>query len=389
MAIKSNNAGGENTNRRKTNSKKKKKQQIKIFIFIAEILIILAMLFVVWKVFMATDEAEGPQFTTVEPSDVIINEDVKDNIEATVPDGEEEPKIKGYWNIALFGLDAKDSDHLTSGSRSDSIMVASINKDTGDIKLVSVYRDTYLNIGNDRYTKCNAAYSKGGAAQAISMLNMNLDLNITDFVAVGYVALAECVDALGGVWIDVDSEELKHINNYQISIVNDLAEFTEADYIKVEKSGYQLLNGLQVAGYCRIRATAGSDFARAERQREVIKAMADQAKKANINTLTDIVTKVAKHVYTDIDVKDMIELLKNITDYEIVEEGGFPRSDLWANADMDADGACVVPTDLEKNVVWLHEFLFEEADYKVSSTVSECCQVIKDKTAAHIDKIRE
>lgn len=381
MATNTKNASGENTDRKKGG--KKKKQQVKIIIFIIEILIILAMLLVVWKVFQTTEEAKGPQFTDIESEDVHINDDVKENIEASVPEGEEEPKIKGYWNIALFGLDAKGTD-LTRGSRSDSIIIASINQDTGDVKLMSVYRDTYLNLGNDTYDKCNAAYSKKGASQSLSMLNMNLDLNITDFVTVGYQALSECVDALGGIWIEVDSEELKHINNYQTSIVADVKAFTKDDYVPVEKSGYQLLNGLQTAAYCRIRATAGSDFARAERQREVIKAMAEEAQSADLGTLTDIVKNVAEYIHTDIDTDDMLEMVKNIGNYKIVDEGGFPRSDAFLNANMDSVGATVVPDDLVENVVWLHEFLFEEVDYEVSSTVKECDAQIKKNTAPYL-----
>ena len=232
-------------------------------------------------------------------------------------------KIVDYWNIALFGLDATKPEHLYKGSRSDSIMIASIHKETGEIKLVSVYRDTFLNVGNDKYTKCNAAYSNGGADQAISMLNMNLDLNITDFVAVGYPALIECIDALGGVWVDIDKEELKHINNYQTSIIRDVSSLANYEIVKVTQTGNQLLNGLQASAYCRIRQTSGDDFKRAERQREVIKAMTEKAQSANLDTLLEVVKAVAPNVYSTFDLSDtakMTELLKNIGKYKIVED---------------------------------------------------------------------
>ena len=103
-----------------------------------------------------------------------------------------------YMNIALFGVDAKTDSELFKGSRSDSMMIASINMDTGDIKLVSVYRDTFLNLSNDSYRKCNAAYSYGGAEQAVKMLNMNLDMDIENFVTVGYKGLRDVIDGLGG-----------------------------------------------------------------------------------------------------------------------------------------------------------------------------------------------
>ena len=185
--------------------------------------------------------------------------------------------MKGYWNVALFGVDATKPDQLYKNSRSDSIMIASINLDNGEVKLVSVYRDTYLNIGNDNYRKCNTAYAAGGAQQAIEMLNANLDMDITDFVTVGYQALMDCIDGLGGVWIEVDESEIKHINNYQKTISKDV--LNDRPYTEVTKTGYQLLDGLQATAYCRIRYTKGDDFKRAERQREVLQAIEDEAKK--------------------------------------------------------------------------------------------------------------
>lgn len=123
--------------------------------------------------------------------------------------------MSGYRNVALFGVDARDKS-LGKGNRTDTIIVASINETTKEVKLVSVYRDTYLNIGNDSYNKANSAYAKGGPLQAINMLNMNLDLNITDYVTVGWAGVADTIDALGGVEIDVDESEINHLNNYQV-----------------------------------------------------------------------------------------------------------------------------------------------------------------------------
>ena len=145
--------------------------------------------------------------------------------------------MKGYRNIALFGVDSTTG-ALTKNTRSDTIMIASINQDTGECKLVSIYRDTYLNLSNDSYNKCNAAYAKGGPEQAINMLNMNLDMNITDFVTVGFAGLTDAVDALGGVMIDVDDSEISHLNNYQLCIAEDL----KRSYTPVKDTGYQLLD---------------------------------------------------------------------------------------------------------------------------------------------------
>ncbi len=359
------------------------KSKAKMIIFAIELLIIAVMLALVWKVFQTTEAAEGPHMVELQEEEIKINPEVQESMNQAAINKEEE-KNEGYWNIAFFGVDATKPEQLYKGSRSDTIMIASINMDNGEIKLVSVYRDTYLNRGNDTYGKCNAAYAYNGAAQAMSMLNTNLDLAITDFVTVDYHAIKTAVDGLGGVWIDVDKEEIKHINNYQLSIIRD-TDIPKSEYVAVTETGYQQLNGLQAAAYCRIRYGGGDDFKRTARQRELVMAMADQAKTKSVGELTDLLPKVLKYVYTDIDETDMVELLKNITKYTIVEEGGFPQlDDLTTETIGRANGSCVVPLDLEKNVVWLHEFLFGEEDYQVSDIVKECSKRIQKDTAPYL-----
>lgn len=415
MATNANHASGRNTNRKAT-GKKKGNQTLKIVIFLIEILIIIAMLIVVWKVWDTTDENPGYNIVEIDKGDVHINPSIeqagKESQEnETKPSTGQEvevenpPKVLEYWNIALFGLDASKNNNLQKGQRSDSIIIASIHKETGEIKLVSVYRDTYLNIGNDSYQKCNSAYSLGGYPSAISMLNMNMDLNIEDFVSVSYRALIDCIDALGGVYIDVDKAELEYIDQYQVSILANLdgiiseSEFQNANmskykgkYEPVKKSGYQLLNGLQAAAYCRIRYTAGDDFKRAERQREVIAAMFEQAQSADLDTLLNVVKKVAPNVLTTFDVFDveeMGELLKNINNYKIVDEAGFPNEDLRTTGNIGGAGSCVIPVNLEENVIWLHEFLFEEEDYQVTDEVKECSEMIEKKTSKYFNKVSD
>ena len=259
-------------------------------------------------------------------------------------------------------------------------MVASINQDTGDVKLVSVYRDTYLNKGNDKYNKCNGAYADGGPEQAINMLNMNLDLNITDFVTVGFAGLTDTIDALGGVYIDVDSEEIKHINNYQMCIAEDL----KRSYTEVTETGLQLLDGLQATAYCRIRYTAGDDFKRAERQREVLQAVSEQAKKASVSSLTKIANDVFPEVYTSLKLDEIITLLTEVSKYEVVGESGFPNETMRATGNIGSKGSCVIPVDLESNVVWLHQFLFDNASYTVSKEIKTYSDKIYSDTNAYI-----
>lgn len=372
----------------KRNSKKGK-SKAKIILFAIELIIILAMVAVLWWVM--SQEDEGPKVTVLDSSSLAIPSQV-------IQEKEEGGTMHGYINIALFGVDALNDKQLFKDSRSDSTMIASINLDTGDIKLVSVYRDSYLNIGKvkelfsekkwtedrldpeaDYYTKCNAAYAYGGAQQAVKMLNMNLDMDITDFVTVGYKGLSKVIDGLGGVYVEVDSEELKHINNYQQAV----AEVLQCDYTKVTETGYQCLNGVQATAYCRIRQTAGSDFQRTARQREVLKSIEAQAKKADLTTLLKVFDNAIGDIYTSLNTDDIKELLGNIANYSIVEEAGFPNEKLRSNANIDGHGACIIPDDLVENVEWLHHFFFEDEEYTVSDTLREYSEKILSNVAKY------
>ncbi|MCM1185909.1 MAG: LCP family protein [Lachnoclostridium sp.] len=358
-----------NSNQRKTRQKRK------VIIFSIEIVVLLAMVAVLYVVMTKTN-SKGPSYTVVEPQNVTSPEVQQKKEEGNM-------KIEEYWNIALYGVDAKRDSQLYKGSNSDCIMICSINKTTGDIKLVSVYRDTLMNIGNDQYYKCNRAYMEGGYEQSLKMLNMNLDMDITDFVTVGYKGLMEVIDGLGGVYIDVDFEEMVHLNNYQKTIVTDVDGIN--NYIEVKEPGYQLLNGLQAAAYCRIRKTKGDDFKRAERQREVIKAIEEQAKKEkNPQVLINIFNNAIDDIFTSLDPKDIIALLPKIADYRIVEEGGFPDESMRTTGNIGAKGSCVVPLNLEDNVVWLHKFLFEEQDYSVTANVAEYSEEVASLSAPYI-----
>ena len=345
--------------------KNSKKKRTKILLFIVEIFVLLLMVVVLYGVL----KTEKVGKVEIPEEDIVIN---------PIVEQKEETTMKGYRNIALFGVDSTTG-ALDKNTRSDSIMIASINLDTGECKLVSVYRDTYLNLSNDSYNKCNAAYAKGGPKQAINMLNMNLDMNITDFVTVGFAGLTDTIDALGGIMIDVDSEELKHINSYQICMAEDL----KRSYTPVTDTGYQLLDGLQATAYCRIRYTAGDDFKRAERQREVLMAIADKAKSASPATLNTIANDVFKEVYTSLDISEILELLGDIGKYEIVDQGGFPEESMRATGTIGSKGSCVVPVNLEQNVAWLHGFLFKDEEYTPSDQVKEYSEKIKADTSGY------
>lgn len=356
--------------------KRKAKNRKKVIIFAVELLVIVVLVFILWKFKdfgkSSTPTGEkGPTILDVDfnENEIAINDQVKDN-----------EHMQGYFNVALFGVDSRTGE-LAKGTLSDSIMIASINMDTGDVKLVSVYRDTYLNLSNDKYGKCNSAYSYGGAEQAIKMLNMNLDLDIKEFVTVGFEGLSATIDALGGIYLDVDSEELEHINNYQKTMAEDM----QVKWEPVEETGYQLLNGLQATAYCRIRYKKGNDFARAASQREVVQAIADTAKSADLATLIKVANDVSPYVYTSFSLDEIIDLLGDIGNYEIVEELGFPDATMRGSSKLGSKGSCVYAIDLVDNVVWLHEELFGDENYVPSKEVEECSKEIHNFVSQYVD----
>lgn len=341
---------------------KAKKTRRTIIILAAEILV-LALLVIVYFVV-----SKGTQVQKI-----VINEE-KIGIEENIENNEELDK---YFNIALFGIDARNGS-LEESHRSDTIMIASINTETKEVKLVSVYRDTYLNV-NGNYNKVNAAYSLGGPENAVTTLNSNLNLNIKDFVSVGFRGVVDTVDALGGVWVDVDSAEIKHLNNYAKCIAEDL----DMQPTYVNETGYQLLNGLQATAYCRIRYTAGDDFKRTERQREVLQAIMDEAQKTDAATVSDIADSVFPNIATTLSLEEIVELLSDVQSYTIADNTGWPFATNITTATVGSKSV-VIPMNLEENVVLLHEFLFDEMDYEISDTVLEYSQDIIDETSPYI-----
>ena len=342
-------------NKKVTSKKRKARKRRRIILFAVEMVALVVLGVVLWAVMKQT----SMQKINVKEEDIVINDTVENNV-----------AMKGYRNIALFGLDARDK-NLGKGNRSDTIMIASINLDTGEVKLCSVYRDTYMNLGNDKYSKCNAAYASGGPEQAISMLNMNLDMNITDYVSIGFNGMIDVVNSLGGVEIDIREDEIKYLNDYQASMFStETKERLTNDYVKVTQPGVQTLNGLQATAYCRIRYTAGDDFKRAERQRTVLLAILEKARTASVGTLNDTLDKVLPNVATNLDTKEMLSVLKDLASYKVVATDGFPFETNRVTGKVGKAGSCVIPTSLEDNVVLLHKFFFEQEEYTPSKSVS-------------------
>lgn len=289
----------------------------------------------------------------IRAEDIVVNEEVKEN----------EIVGEGYTNVAIFGIDSREGE-LELGTRTDCLIVGSLNNETKEIRMVSVYRDTVLDIGDGELQKCNAAYSFGGPTQAINMLNKNLDLDIQEYVTVDFAAIANVIDLLGGVEIDVKDEEVGYINEF----LGETASVAGKEAHQVTKAGVQQLDGVQATTYARIRSTAGGDFTRTERQRLVIEKIAERAQKSDFATLNKIVDEVLPTIKTSFSATEIIAYAKDFMKYKIGASSGFPFDKTTDT--ISGLGSIVIPVDLDTNVQKLHEFLYDEKDYVISGEVS-------------------
>ena len=269
-----------------------------------------------------------------------------------------------YRNIVIYGVDSREG-QLTKDSHSDTIVICSINKSTKEVKMVSVYRDTYLDNTNGEFRKATECYFFGGPERSINMLNKNLDLDITDYVTVNFNAVVEAVDLIGGIDLDVTEEEIQWINGYQ----EENYAVTGAEPVLVTSAGYQHLNGTQTLAYCRIRYTDGYDFKRTERQRTVLTKIFEKAKSQGLPTLMSLADTMMPSISTSLSNTELIELLTGMGSYTLGENTGFPFDQYPINDSYAGD--CVVPVNLANNVTKLHSFLFGEANYVPSQTVQE------------------
>ena len=341
------------------------KSKTKKILFAVEIIVLLLFiggLYVYGQLNSKLDKINQP---VLDDSKIKVNQEVQDSIDS------QESTLTGYTTYALFGIDHRDKNTALGGENSDTIIIASVNNDTKDVKLVSVYRDTLLNLGNDTYSKANAAYAYGEAEQAITMLNTNLDLNISEYATVNFNALTTIIDDLGGLDMDMSYAEIVHMNNYCV----ETSEETGKDYTPIELPDrpddieavqyHYHLNGVQATSYCRIRYIASLDMGRTERQRRVIQMIVSKAKSAGLGKIFKIMDDVFPMVTTSMTKDEILQLLPTLIGYSVDDTTGFPTSYKFSNV----KGSIIVPTTLETNVIELHKFLYGDEAYTPSATV--------------------
>ena len=385
-------ASGKNTRNSKKRRRKKKGGNIALFVVEIVILVILAIgVFAYSRINkglknlgteMGDQQAQAGAEQTGEPqqasqedmADVVMNEGVATN-----------EVLTGYTNVALVGIDTRDGD--IDYANSDTMLVASINNDTWGVRMVSLYRDTYLNMdpenGGWNFNKCNSAYAHGSVHQFLSMLNANLDLNITDYVVVDMKALATLIDDLGGISIILTEEEVGHLNNYcvETSEITGM-DYTPLEYYEGQEATEYNLTGIQAVAYARIRYTSGNDPKRTQRQRLVIEKIVDKAKSSGIASVSAIIEHVFPLVKTSFSSAQLVKMASQMFNYNIEKTSGFPFEHLEPDSIVATNGDSIdalIPVTLAQNVSELHEFLFDDYEYQVSPTVqSYSDQIVAD-----------
>lgn len=345
----------------KMKNQKKKHKGLRIFLIIILIIVIIIAGLVLAGYGFVNGKINKVQKENIDVEEIGINEETSKQLE-------------GYRNIALLGIDSRADDYGL-GNRSDCIIIASINEKTNEVKLISVYRDTYVYVtenGTKKLDKITHAYSYGGAQNALKSLNEALDLNITEYVTVNFDAVIAAVNSLGGVYIDIDSSELKYINSY----IDATSQSSEVKSSHLSTTGRQKLDGVQAVAYSRIRYTSGGDYKRTERMRTVIEAMLSKAKTLGIGQLNSFADTILPKIRTNISSSEIWGLVPSLASFKVTGSIGWP----YETKGITLDRWYGVPVTLENNVIKLHKEAFGQEDYEAPSTVKEMSNAIINKT---------
>lgn len=272
-------------------------------------------------------------------------------------------------NIALFGVDTREG-NAESGTRSDAIMVMNVNGDTGKIKMVSLMRDSYVNIPGYGMTKLAHAYSYGGPQLAMDVLNQDFDLNISEYISVDFGEMANIIDSVGGVKINVTKAERKETNKF-------IKEYCKANGLsykknKIKKSGTQKLNGVQAMTYGRIRkGNTGGDWSRTERQSAVLNQVFAKATSGNPITLVRFLNGLMPNITTSMSKQDFMLLAKTAVSKgkPAMEHTRLPLDGEWSYS-TTADGMSVITFSDEILAQHLKEYFYQDITPTVLSSDS-------------------
>lgn len=250
-------------------------------------------------------------------------------------------------NIALFGIDSQNEENK---GRSDAILIASVNGKTGKIKLISVARDTYVDVPGNGKTKINHAYAYGGPELAIQTINENFDLNITDYVSVNFDSLADVIDEMGGIELEVTDAERQQINNYLLK-----GE-------KLQESGLVHLTGPQAVSYSRIRKIDG-DVMRGERQRKVLECLFQKALEINPLLYPSYVKKFSPMVETSLSNEEILKIASvGMKGSLMLEQAGMPNDNIKSGGQR-IGGVWYFVYDIEQAADMIGQFIYHDISF--------------------------
>ena len=295
-----------------------------------------------------------------------------------IPEAKPEIPEKGFYTVAVFGVDSRDGS-LGKGALSDVNMIACLNRETGEVRLVSVYRDLYVQIDKEgKYHKFNEAYFRGGPEQALWTMKHNLDIVPDDYATFNWKAVIDAINILGGVDIEISNAEFKYINSY----ITETVKGTGIGSQHLDHAGMNHLDGVQAGAYARLRLM-DTDFQRTERQRRVVSLLVEKAKKADPATLMELVTSVMPLTKTSVTIDDLLPMAVKAKKYYLGSTGGFPFEKTTGKIDGRDS---VIPVTLETNVIQLHKFLFDDDNYKAPESVREVSSRLVKKTGKKADE---
>lgn len=254
---------------------------------------------------------------------------------------------KGITNILLIGLDGRTKD---SDSRTDSMILATIDGENKRVKLASFMRDMYVPIPGHGQTRMNTAFFLGGPELLMKTMNQDFNTNVQYYVSIDFKAFQALVDKVGGVDVEVKEKELEQLNYYIKE-----ANWHNPHYIK--KAGYQHLDGQQALSYCRIRKVGNNDYERTERQRRVISVLITKMKNVSILKLPDLFTTLLPYIKTNMPTSKLMGLGYTVFSFGSinVDQMRVPADGMYKGAIID--GADVLVPDMAKNVALLDRFM--------------------------------
>lgn len=276
-------------------------------------------------------------------------------------------------NVALFGVDTRKLNSFSGNS--DSIMILSIDKSDSEIKIISIMRDSLVPVdknGTVTYGKINSAYAKGGPELAVRTLNKNFGLDITEYATVNFYGMANIIDVVGGIEVELTDREVFDKNGHSInSAINSLAHTfgVDAKENRITESGIQHLNGLQAVAYSRMRHLptiwgTNNDYGRTDRQRYVMEQLFNKVLDMNKSSLPALVRAIQPYMITSLEPDEIFNYSKTIiANNPSFKQARIPQTEYLMQRPTGSFGA-VVYYDLEFATNLIHSYIYEDISFE-------------------------